>query len=177
MSTTKEGSSRDAGDKLPVPGACGSCIVSTAAAVSQVFQIRESGRVPQVEVRLRAERCEGRRPFQIASAILPCTAVGARLLWRLVTAKVLRQAARATTKVVTGFVPVQVKSLPRWTAWAVPVASSLVGRCERASRERLGRLWHDVVAASLPLGAVLGATSMGSSSRLGLLSKVRRLFG
>ena len=108
---------------------------------------------------------------------LPCTAVGARLLWWLVTAKLLPQAARATTKVVTGFVPVQVMSRPRWTASAVPVASSLAGRCERASRERLGCLWHDVVAASLPLGAALGATSMGSSSHLGLLSKVRRLFG
>jgi len=73
--------------------------------------------------------------------------------------------------------PVQVMSRPRRIASAVPAASSLAGRCERASRERLGRLWRDFVAASLPLGAVLGATSMRSGSRLGLLSKVRRLFG
>jgi len=38
MSTTKEGSSCGAGDKLPVPGH-----------VSQGFQIRKSGSVPQVE--------------------------------------------------------------------------------------------------------------------------------
>ena len=88
MSTTKEGSSRDAGDKRPVPGACGPCIVCTAAAVSQVFQIREIGRVPRVDSEAKASAMRRAKALPDCFCNLPCTAVGARLLWRLVTAHV-----------------------------------------------------------------------------------------
>jgi hypothetical protein len=71
-----------------VPGACSPCIVCTAAAVSQVFQIRESGRVPQVDSEALASAMRRAKALPSCVGNLPCTAVGARLLWRLVTAKV-----------------------------------------------------------------------------------------
>lgn len=91
MFATKEGSSREAGDKLPVPGGCGQCVVSTAAAVSQVFEIRESGSGRRVDSEAKASAMRRAKALPDCLNNLPCTAVGARLLWRLVTAKVPQQ--------------------------------------------------------------------------------------
>ena len=107
MFTANEGSSREAGDKLPVPGAHGACIVSTARVVSQVIQIRESGSVGQVEGEAKASAMRKAKAFRgCPTGDLPCKAVRARLL-KMAGNRLRVHRARATTKGLTGLVPVQ----------------------------------------------------------------------
>lgn len=88
MSVTKEGSSCEAGDKLPVPGASGPCIVST----DQNSQPGDSNSQEWESATSRNPPSGGamRRVKALPDCVckLPCTAVGARLLGWLVTAKV-----------------------------------------------------------------------------------------
>lgn len=114
MSVTKEGSSREAGVKLPVPGAAVRALSARFAAVSQVFENRESGSVPQVDSEANASAIRRAKALPDCICNLPCTAVGARLHWWLVTAKVPRCAAQATTKVATGL-----NACPSYVAAAV----------------------------------------------------------
>jgi hypothetical protein len=102
MSATKEGSSREAGVKLPVPGACGTCVVSTAAAVSQVFQIRESGRVPQVDSEAKASAMRRAKALPDCFCNFALHGSGGSFALAAGNRQGAANAARATTKVATG---------------------------------------------------------------------------
>ena len=178
MSTTKEGSSREAGDKLPVPGACGTCVVSTAAAVSQVFQIRESGRVPQVDSEAKASAM--RRAKALPDCILQFALHGSGGSFALAAGNRQSAATCGTSNDESGDGLKCLSKLCRGRGGPLRRSARLLPWLEdasRASRERLGRLWRDVVAASLPSESSAWGDFQGKWLTPRLLSKVGRLFG
>ena len=108
---------------------------------------------------------------------LPCTAVGARLLWRLVTAKVLRSSTsnnesgdglKRLSKICRGRYGPLRRSVRLLLPWLEDVSV----------HHARGLAASGVMCCSEPaFGSSAWATSKGSGSHYGLLSKVRRLFG